>query len=199
MKKKKRGRKKKFSFKREYSEAWNYLKGSKKFIYFGIGIFFFFALIGAFVPAPTFVIEQIQKIITELLKETKGLSGIELMKYIFLNNVKASFFSIALGIFFGLFPLGVALFNGYVLGFVSMLSVSSQGVLSLWRLLPHGIFELPAIFISVGLGLRLGVLVFKKKGLKDLRNNLLETLRIFLLIIVPLLIIAAVIEGILMT
>ena len=33
----------------------------------------------------------------------------------------------------------------------------------LFRLLPHGIFELPAIFISLGLGLRFGMFIFQKE------------------------------------
>ena len=38
-----------------------------------------------------------------------------------------------------------------------------EGILVLWRLLPHGIFELPAIFISLGLGLKLGTSLISAK------------------------------------
>ena len=42
-------------------------------------------------------------------------------------------------------------FNGYVIGFILEKSVLIDGLGVLWKLVPHGIFELPAIFISFGL------------------------------------------------
>jgi stage II sporulation protein M len=117
------------------------------------------------------------------------------MRFIFFNNLKSSFFGMSFGILFGIFPILVTIFNGYLLGFVSAFSVAGGGVLSLWKLLPHGIFELPAIFLSLGLGLRLGTLVFQKNKQKFLKENILRSLKIFLLIVIPLLIIAAIIEA----
>ena len=192
-KKRKRG----FDLKKEYKECWNYICDSKNFIYIVIAIFFVFAFIGFFIPAPTYIIEQIIKLLEELLGKTEGLSQFQLVRFIFFNNLKSSFFGMSLGILFGIFPILVTVLNGYLLGFVSALSVSTEGVLSLWRLLPHGIFELPAIFLSLGLGLRLGTLVFQKNKQKFLKENILRILKVFLLIVVPLLIIAAIIEGIL--
>jgi stage II sporulation protein M len=98
-----------------------------------------------------------------------------------------------LGIFFGIFPLLIAMFNGYVLGFVANESVKANGVLILWKLFPHGIFELPAVFISLGLGIVLASKLFKKKG--KLAKDFIEIIRIFLFVVVPLLVIAAIIEG----
>jgi stage II sporulation protein M len=77
--------------------------------------------------------------------------------------------------------------------------VYEEGILVLWRLLPHGIFELPALFLSAGLGLRLGTFIFRKNKLKSLKNYLFESLRVFLFIIFPFLLIAAIIEGILIS
>jgi stage II sporulation protein M len=98
------------------------------------------------------------------------------------------------GIVFGLFPLGTAIVNGYVAGFVANMSVAKKGIFVLWRLFPHGIFELPAVLISIGLGMRLGTILFRKASFKE---EIIESARFFILIIVPLLIVAAVIEGIL--
>jgi len=99
------------------------------------------------------------------------------------------------GIMLSIFPVLSALVNGYVLGFVASKVSAGSGFFVLWRLLPHGIFELPALFISLGLGLKLGTFVFQKKKLKTLREYLFETIRVFFFIIIPLLIIAAIIEG----
>ena len=85
--------------------------------------------------------------------------------------------------------------NGYVLGFVAYLVVNSDGILVLWRLFPHGIFELPAIFISLGLGLKVGTFIFQKKKFESLKKYSLNSLRVFLFIVLPLLIIASIIEG----
>ena len=64
-----------------------------------------------------------------------------------------------------------------------------EGIFILWRLLPHGIFEIPAILISTSLGIRLGT------DFKNFKKNLKSAIRVFLLIIVPLLVIAGIIEG----
>lgn len=194
--KKKRG-KKNFSLKEEYKECWNYLKDSRKFIYAIIWIFLGFVILGFFVPAPTYLTEKIMEFIEDILLKTEGLSTFQMMRFIFLNNLQSGFFGMILGVLFGVFPILAAISNGYILGFVSALSVSNGGVFSLWRLLPHGIFELPAIFISLGLGLKLGTFMFKKDKRKFFREVMLKSLKTFLCIILPLLIFAGIIEGIL--
>ena len=190
-----RKKREKFNLKKEYKECWEYLKDSKRFIYLVMGIFFVFTILGFFVPAHPLISKQIMKFIEELLIKTEGLSQFQLIKFIFFNNLKSSFFGMILGILFGVFPVLATIVNGYVLGFVAAISVKEWGILSLSKLLPHGIFEFPAIFISLGLGLRLGTFVFKKKSCKSFKTNLLKSLKIFLLIIIPLLIVAGIIEG----
>ena len=191
---------------KNYSESFRYIRELKKFIYFIILVFFIFALVGFFVPSPQFLTEQIMEFIRELLDKTKDMSAGELVIFIFLNNISSVFLGIALGFLLGILPLMSAILNGYVLGFVSRLSVDGNGFLSLWRLLPHGIFELTAVFISLGLGLKLGTFIFEKSEKRGgiwkyrfeiLKENFIKSLKTFFLIVVPLLIIAAVIEGLL--
>ncbi|MDO8528831.1 MAG: stage II sporulation protein M [Nanoarchaeota archaeon] len=200
MKKRKLRRKKgkEFDVKEQYKQVFAFLKESKIFIYAIIVIFFTFALIAFFVPVPESIIEQIRKIIEELLKQTQGMSFSELTGFIILNNVQTSFLGMIFGIVLGIFPLLLAMSNGYLLGFVSKLSVNTDGFLSLWRLLPHGIFELPAVFISLGLGMKIGSFLFQKKKLKSLKEYSLNSLKVFFFVVIPLLIIAGIIEGALM-
>lgn len=224
---------KKFSLVGEYKKSLDYVRESKKFIYTIIGIFLLFGIIGFFIPAPEPIYIKIIDFIKEILEKTKGMSHSELISFIISNNLKSTFFGIIIGAFFGLVPIISALANGYLLGFVSTISVSNGGILSLWRILPHGIFELPAVFISLGLGLRLGMFLwepirfywgkkkiisflfiliylptllitlvidkeFRKKiklKFESFRNNLINSLKVFLLIVIPLLIIAGIIEG----
>lgn len=193
MKKKKRG--KNFDLKEEYKNSWNYLKESKNFIYIIIIIFFVFVLIGFFIPAPDFLTEQILKFIEELIGKTQGMSQWDLIKFIFLNNLQSSFYGVVFGVLLGIFPIVAAIANGYLLGFVSSITVENSGFLVLWRLLPHGIFELPAVFISLGLGLKFGTFVFQEKKLDSFKEYFLNSLKVFFLIVIPLLIIAGIIEG----
>ena len=99
-----------------------------------------------------------------------------------------------MGIILGIFPIWVSIQNGYIIGFVINKVVALEGPLILWKLIPHGIFELPAIFISIGVGLKIGEKVLKRDSPGVF---LLNSLKVFLLIVLPLLIIAAVIEGLL--
>ena len=191
--------KEKFSLKNMYEDSWNYIKSSKNFIWLSVGIFLFFVLIGFLIPAPDFLVQKISEFIQELLIKTENLSSFGMIKFIFLNNIQSSFFGILFGIFLGIFPIFASIMNGYLLGFVASVVTQSEGFFSLWRLLPHGIFELPAIFISFGLGIRLGISLFDKKKYGKLKYNFISCLKVFLLFILPLLIVAAIIEGLLIS
>ncbi|MEK6926441.1 MAG: stage II sporulation protein M [Nanoarchaeota archaeon] len=200
---KKRADKKHFSFKGEYLKTFSFLRDSRDFIYAAILGFFIFAALGfffsdliqeIFLSFGVNINEKILYLIEKLISQTEGMSHGELIGFIFFNNLQSSFLSLALGIAAGIFPLFSLIFNGYLLGFVAFFSVNSAGYLILWRILPHGIFELPAIFISIGLGLKLGFcLLFK--GSKDFKSNFFGSLKTFLLVVFPLLLIAAIIEG----
>ncbi|MDD5700194.1 MAG: stage II sporulation protein M [Candidatus Nanoarchaeia archaeon] len=196
MKQKKR-LKKKFSLKRNYKRSWEYIRDSRKFIFAIIGIFLLFLLVGLFIPAPDSVYKWISDYVQKIAGSIEGLSTGGLISFIFFNNLQSSFFGLVLGTLLGIFPIFVALFNGYILGFVLNASIDAGGIIVIWRLLPHGIFELPAVFISLGLGLRIGAnLLFRRKK-NGFRNNLYNSLRVFLFIVLPLLLIAAIIESIL--
>ncbi len=176
--------------------SWGYLKSLKNYIWFSIILFFCFILVGFMLPI--FFQEQILKLIAELVRKTEGLGFFGLIKFIFINNLKSSFFAMILGIFLGIVPFIVLVVNGYVLGFVANKTVFTAGWAVLWRLLPHGIFELPAVLISISLGLKLGNFLFVYKGKNkwgEFKKWLIDSLRVFIFIVIPLLIIAGVIEG----
>ncbi len=198
-------KKKNFNFKKEYLECFDFIKKIKEHIYsailifaiFGVIAFFFHDLINSGIKS-AFGINLTDKILNYIeiiLMETEGMSQAQLTGYIFLNNVQSAFMGVVLGIFLGIFSIFAAVFNGYLLGFVGIISVKAESIFVLWRILPHGIFELPAIFISLGLGLKLGSFPFSNEKNKSLKKWFINSLRIFLLIVIPLLIVAAVIEG----
>lgn len=187
-------KKKTFDLGDEYRRSWKYVVESRNFIFIIIGIFLVFSLIGFFIRPPEEIEAWIIDTIRELIEKTQGMSGIELIQFIFFNNLLSSFSGIALGIFLGTMPVFSAIVNGYILGYVASASVKTAGAGILWRLFPHGIFELPAVFISFGLGLRLGIFIFQKKKM-SFKYHIINSLKVFLLIVVPLLVIAAIIEG----
>ena len=175
-------------------ESLDYIKESKFYIYIGVFIFFFFSLIGFVFPMFQ---EQIFRIIEELSALFEGKNLWETIGLIFFNNARASIIAIIAGVFFGIFPLVIALGNGYLVGFVSRLVTDNVSILELWRLLPHGVFELPAVLISVGFGLKIGIEILIKPGKQNFFRNLEMSLKAFVLVVLPLLVIAAIIEGIL--
>lgn len=172
------------------------LKDTKNYIWFVSILFVLFISLGFLFPI--FFQQQIYDLIRELLKQTEGLDVWNMIRFIFINNLKSSFFAVFCGVLFGIVPIAVSVVNGYVLGFVANKTIASEGYLVLWRLFPHGIFELPAVLISVGIGLRLGMFLFiyrEKDKLREFGKWLLDGLRVFVFIVIPLLILAAIIEG----
>jgi stage II sporulation protein M len=188
---------KKEFLKKQYKESFTYIWECKKPIFYIILIFLLFVLIGFFLPVPQALSSEIMKYIQELLKKTEGFGFGDMFSFIFLNNLKTSFFGMIFGVLFGVFPVFNSLANGYILGFVASKSVLEQGISVLWRIFPHGIFELPAVFIALGVGLKLGTFFLADYKKRFLKENLRNSLRVFVLIILPLLAIAALIESLL--
>lgn len=176
-----------------YKESFSFIKDSKKYILIITLIFLAFAIIGYFTVLPVELDNILKEKIKEIMMMFEGLNLPQTIWMIFSNNVYVSFLSIVFGILFGIFPIITSLSNGFIIGYVAHKAVSIEGILTLWKLLPHGIFELPAVIISLGIGFRLGTtLLFRTKKIK---RESLKALIVFLLIITPLLIVAAIIEG----
>jgi stage II sporulation protein M len=181
-------------FKENYSKSWEYIKESKKFIWAVVIIFFVSVIIG-FLFQPPIVTNAILDYIKNILTKTEGMSSSKMIGFIFTNNLQSGFMGILYGFFLGIFPVLATFVNGYVVGYVSSYAISSSGVGSLLTLLPHGIFELPAIFISFGMGIKFGTFIFYKKKIEHFGKFFMNSLRVFVFVVIPLLIIAAIIEG----
>jgi uncharacterized membrane protein SpoIIM required for sporulation len=114
------------------------------------------------------------------------------------NNLSVSFAAFAGGILAGLGTVYLMLFNGVLMGVVALACHRAVMSLSLWSFVaPHGVLELPAIFIAGGAGLLLakGLLV---PGSFPRRDSLTEAAGLavrLLLGVIPILVIAGLIEG----
>ncbi len=178
-----------------YKQSWNYIKESRNYIYSIIGVFVVFALIGYLVPPTPEVQDMIMEFLKDLIEKTQNLNQGELTAYIFWNNLQSAFTGLFFGIVLGFFSVIATMINGYVVGYVSKLAVGVEGLSVLWQLVPHGIFELPAVLVSLGLGSKLGSFIFQEKKIESLKHFLWMSFLVFVLIVLPLLIIAAIIEG----
>jgi uncharacterized membrane protein SpoIIM required for sporulation len=114
------------------------------------------------------------------------------------NNISVSFTTFALGITAGLGTIYMMAFNGLLIGVIGMACGLAGMSVQLWSFVaPHGVLELPAIFIAGGAGLRIAQgLLFP--GLLARRESLaragVEAVQLVLGTI-PILIIAGVIEA----
>lgn len=171
-----------------------YLKESKEYIYAAAISFAFFVLLGiAFSSKLGFLDEVIRKLVSNV----STLQGLEIGRFIFVNNLSAAFVGLLGGIFLGIIPLLNIMSNGLVVGYVFARVTQEIGISQIWKILPHGIFELPAIFIALGLGIKLGAFVFTKNPFVTLKERLYYSALVFVLVILPLLAVAACIEGML--
>jgi stage II sporulation protein M len=125
------------------------------------------------------------------------MSPLYIMLTIFINNAFVSLLSLVLGLALGVFPIVFIAFNGYLVGVISYIVGQQKGFLFiLLALLPHGIIELPMVFLSASIGLRLGyhVFLYLIGRPTELKKELLQGLKFFFRWIVPLLFVAAIIE-----
>jgi stage II sporulation protein M len=133
------------------------------------------------------------------VKIFRGLSRFELAGAIFLNNALKTLVGIILGSLFGIIPVVFLLANGIALGVVFSLSAQSRGLwLSVLSILPHGMLELPAVFLGSSIGLMVGSHVVKRlfgRAETTLGGELVQGLRFFCTVILPLLLMAALVEA----
>ncbi|HWG51545.1 MAG TPA: stage II sporulation protein M [Candidatus Acidoferrales bacterium] len=134
------------------------------------------------------------KMWTESVVAVKPLASSRIMT----NNLSVTFIAFAMGITAGVGTVLSMVFNGLLLGVVGAACWLGGMSLSLWSFVaPHGVLELPAIFIAGGAGLRIaqGMLF---PGMLPRRDSLAraggEAVRLVLGVI-PILILAGTIEG----
>jgi len=114
------------------------------------------------------------------------------------NNITVSLAACAMGMFAGIGTLYMMVFNGLLIGVVASACHRAGMSLDLWSFIaPHGTLELPAIFIAGGAGLILARAILAPGTLprRDAIAAAGSTAIRLLLGVLPLLVIAGLIEG----
>lgn len=171
---------------RPYHQIGRDLASARSFIFAAVAIFLGAAVVGALFPQLS--LPQLE-VFREYAEMFRGRSWSGLALLIFFNNAMAAGLAILLAPLLGLVPLLGVVTNGLILGAFWL-----QHASEFWRLIPHGIFELPAVFIAWGVGLWIGFWVVQART-SVLRERLGVGLRLYFSVVVPLLVVAALVEA----
>ncbi|OAQ52990.1 hypothetical protein HTG_09170 [Natrinema mahii] len=138
------------------ADAWD---EHSRFVGFAAGLFAVGVVVGALLLAAGY---NLLEIIADLLgqglfpEEIADFSGLELARFLLVNNTQAFLLSIVGALSLGLLTAWAMVFNGIIVGNVGAAIAGEVGLgFIIVGLLPHGIFELPALFIAAGVGFRL--------------------------------------------
>ena len=137
--------------------------------------------------------------LASFVKTFAGMPPWKLASAIFLNNALKTLMAILLGTVLGFVPVLFLLVNGMALGVAISLSIQARGLwASLVSIVPHGVFELPAVFLGTSIGLMLGIHSMRRLiGRSDttIRAELGVGLKYYFTVILPLLLLAASVEA----
>lgn len=159
----------------------------------------------SFTQSPETTENLLQNLFEGLGEDFFEMHGLSLVFFIFFNNVIKTFLAMLLGIFFALIPAFFIFINGYVLGLISPFFIQSHGLYPFWAgILPHGVIEIPAVILGAATGLFLGIQAYysffgskEKKFSINLKREIQKSFIFFVLVVLPLLFLAALIEGLL--
>ena len=170
----------------------------KRWIFVAVGLFAIGMAVGLAIPTSIadFLAEDLAAL--EELGIIFGPFQITTAIFIFFKNVSALLISFIFSPILCLTPILALLVNGGLLSFISSAVVQEESLgLLLAALLPHGIFELPALIMGEAAALSFGamaiVALISKKKRNQLLPNLKQNLR-YLVIAFVLLLPAAIIE-----
>lgn len=172
----------------------------KKWIFIAIflfGISFAFGL-----ATPASILSLISEDIGALQEQFASILALPqplIAVFIFLKNASALLLSFLLSPILCLVPIMALIVNGWLIAFVSAAVVQQESLgFVLAALLPHGIFELPALIMGQAAALSFGTMVilalFKKERRSLLLPNLKQNLK-YLMLALALLLPAAIIEA----
>jgi len=198
------------TIKSEYALMFKFLKSIRKqllilaLLFVVIAVIAYFAMGSLYQTQPEVIEEHIGEL-AEMLNTKEIIDEVGKMDTVklFFGNFYAAMAAVSYGMIPFLFlPALSLLTNASVIGVITAIFKAKEigGVIdTLVGILPHGIFEIPALLLCVAFGLNLSLLgtrILRRKASKyDLYEFSAETARALVLAVVPLLIAAAVVES----
>lgn len=125
----------------------------------------------------------------------EGRQGADFISTLFLHNLVATYIAMCLVTLWGLFPMVNAIANGLILGWIVGTATGPSLVDAAAMLVPHGLFEWPAMMIAWGVGIWRGAGYRFSAANETYVHRWKQANRLFFLIVFPLLLVAAVVEG----
>ena len=144
---------------------------------FGIGLAFGLTF-GLAMPGgiPDFLAEDLAAL--EQLGAILSPFQVSTAVFIFLKNVSALLLSFIFSPILCLLPIVTLMLNGWLLAFISVIVVEEESLgFVLAGLLPHGIFELPALIIGLAAALSFGAMTIILVLKKESRTVLVSTVK----------------------
>ena len=145
-----------------------------KFWFLGVTALFGVCLaLGLRMPAPDVAIQETLGDFSALFEMLANLPPFVLALFILVNNAITLLFSFGFAPLFGLVPLFIVGFNGWLIGVVVASIVQTEGVgYAVKGLLPHGIIEIPAFLFAEAVALSFAVTLFASLLVKEKRAQL---------------------------
>ncbi len=169
-----------------------------KYLKFSSFLFLAFFLFGLIFASKNFEVSQVFfEVLSEKYLFAVDYNFLQLFAFIFKNNLIIAFVAYISGLVFGLPTLIILIINSFVIGVVVKIASYDLSIFSIiLAMLPHGIFEIPAILLALSLGFLLGNSIFRFlfKN-KPFKKELLFSIKLFFHLVVPLLFIAALVES----
>jgi stage II sporulation protein M len=148
--------------------------------------------------APSAIRQQMVDVFKGVVGNYRGLAGGMLFFNILIQNVMATIFVVISGVMAGVIPTFAISSNGFGLGVLYRQASEVSGFpAAALKVLPYGVFEVPALLIAASYGLWLGVLAVRRMRGKEstlLRFHIEHAFRRYFAVVFPLLIVAAAIE-----
>ena len=148
--------------------------------------------------APPFVRQEVTEALQVVGEQYRDLAGGTLFFYILLHNVTASLLLLASGLLYGIVPVLAVGSNGFVLGVLYGQEALAVGYSkAAMKVVPHGIFEIPALLFTASYGVWLGIRSIRRVRGKEeppLRVPVNHAFERYFVVVFPLLVMAAAIE-----
>ncbi|SHH20801.1 stage II sporulation protein M [Anaerosphaera aminiphila DSM 21120] len=173
----------------------------KKIILF-CTVLFLVSVVGAYILArgnweliEAQIAQMMEGVMDNLNIETNKNFGLSL----FINNLRAVSLMILTGFIPFLFiPIFILVLNGIIIGALPMLTGTNFVSTMVFGILPHGIFELSAIILGASFGVMICLTIVRKiigKNTVEFKILLKYILKKYVFVIIPLLVIAAIVEA----